>query len=52
LPGAQLAAGVDYKLSHHWSVGAAYRQTVFATHTSTYPSYSNLFARFEYVWGF
>jgi hypothetical protein len=51
LPGAQLALGLDYKLSHHWSVGAALRQTMMLTHTSTYPSYSNLFARVEYVWG-
>jgi len=51
LPGAQIALGLDYKLSHHWAVGAALRQTIFLTHTSTYPSYSNLFARFEYTWG-
>jgi hypothetical protein len=51
LPGAQLALGLDYKLSHHWSVGAAIRQSMMLTHTSTYPSYTNVFGRFEYVWG-
>jgi opacity protein-like surface antigen len=51
LPGGQLALGADYKLSRHWSVGLAFRQTMFLTKTSTYPSYSNLFARVEYVWG-
>lgn len=51
LPGGQLALGLDYKLSHHWAVGVAYRQTMFLVKTSTYPSYSNFFARFEYAWG-
>lgn len=51
LPGAQLALGLDYKVSRHWNVGVALRQTMFLVKTSTYPSYSNLFARIEYAWG-
>lgn len=52
LPAGELALGLDYKLSHTWSVGVAFRQQVMLAQTSTYPSYTNVFARMEYVWGF
>ena len=51
LPGAEIALGLDYKLTRKWTVGLAVRQTIFLAKTSTYPSYTNVFARFEYVWG-
>jgi hypothetical protein len=51
LPGAEVALGLDYKLSRKWTVGLAGRQTIFLAKTSTYPSYTNVFVRFEYVWG-
>ena len=51
LPGFEIALGLDYKLSRQWSVGFAVRQTAFLAKTSTYPSYTNAFMRFEYVWG-
>lgn len=52
LPDAVVALGLDYKLSHTWSVGVAIRQHMMLSKTSMYPSYTNLFARVEYVWGF
>lgn len=52
LPGFEIALGLDYKLTRKWTVGLAVRQTAFLAKTSTYPSYTNAFMRFEYVWGF
>lgn len=52
LPGFALALGLDYQLSRHWALGAAVRQHMFLTHTSTYPSYTTALLRVEYMWGF
>jgi opacity protein-like surface antigen len=49
--GAQLGLGVDYKFSFSWAAGVAYRQHLFLTKMSTYPSYSQVFLRIEYAWG-
>jgi hypothetical protein len=51
LPGAVLAIGLDYRINRSWAVGAEGRQTMFFTEMSTYPSFTQVFARFEYVWG-
>ena len=51
LPGAALAIGLDYRINRSWSVGAEARQHFLFTEMSTYPSLTQLFARFEYVWG-
>jgi hypothetical protein len=51
LPGVVLAVGLDYRINRSWSVGAALRQTMFVTEMSTYPSYTQVLGRFEYVWG-
>jgi hypothetical protein len=51
LPGAVIALGLDYRLNRSWAVGAALRQTMFFTEMSTYPSFTQVIGRFEYVWG-
>ena len=51
LPGVELALGLDYKFNFAWSAGAGYRQHLFFTQMSAYPSYSTFFARVEYAWG-
>ena len=51
LPGFALAVGLDYRLNRSWSVGAEARQHMLFTEMSTYPSLTQVFARFEYVWG-
>jgi len=50
-PDAQLAAGLDYELSRSWAVGVEYRQHLFVSKMSTYPEFTTLGLRFEYVWG-
>jgi opacity protein-like surface antigen len=50
-PDVQLAVGVDYQLTRSWTVGVAYRQHFFLTQMNTYPEFTTLGARFEYVWG-
>jgi hypothetical protein len=52
LPGASLALGLDYQLDRHWAVGIAGRQHLLFTEASTYPSYTTLMLRFEYMWGY
>ncbi len=49
--GVQLGLGVDYKFNFSWAAGVAYRQHLFLTKMSTYPSYSQLIFRVEYAWG-
>jgi hypothetical protein len=51
LPGAALAVGLDYRVNRSWSVGASGREHLLFTEMSTYPSFLQLLARVEYVWG-
>jgi hypothetical protein len=51
LPGAAIAVGLDYRLDRSWSVGVAGREHLLFTDMSTYPSFMELLARVEYVWG-
>ena len=51
IPGAQLALGLDYKFNFSWSAGVGYRQHLFFTQVTAYPSYSTFFLRVEYAWG-
>ncbi len=46
---AQVALGLDYQLDRTWSVGVAAREHFYAT--STYSSFTTLFLRVEYAWG-
>ena len=50
MPGVEIALGLDYRLGRSVSVGVAARQH-FLSETDTYPSFTQLLARFEYVWG-
>jgi hypothetical protein len=50
LVGAEVALGLDYRVSPTFSIGVAARQH-FVTQTSTYPSFTQGFFRAEYVWG-
>lgn len=50
LAGAELALGLDYRVDPHLSVGLAGRQHLLSE-TSTYPSFTQLLVRVEYVWG-
>ena len=52
LPGAELVVGLDYQLSRQWAVGIAGQQHLLFTKASTYPSYTTVLLRFEYMWGF
>ena len=47
----QIALGLDYAINRSWAVGGAFRQHFFLTKMDTYPSYTTLFLRAEYVWG-
>jgi hypothetical protein len=50
VPEAVVALGFDYRIDRSFSLGVALRQAFF-TDPSTYPSYSQAFARVGYVWG-
>lgn len=50
LPGVEIALGLDYRVGRSLSVGVAARQHMLSE-TDTYPSFTQLLARFEYVWG-
>jgi hypothetical protein len=49
--GAAIALGLDYRLDRSWSLGASGREHLLFTDMSTYPSFMQLLARVEYVWG-
>ncbi|AKU95783.1 hypothetical protein AKJ09_02447 [Labilithrix luteola] len=50
--GLELAVGLDYQFSRHFAVGVGARQHLIATKLTDYPSYTTIFARVEYAWGF
>jgi len=52
LPGVSLGAGLDYQLNRQWAVGVAGRQHFMVSKMDTYPSYTTLLLRFEYMWGY
>jgi hypothetical protein len=49
--GLALALGLDYQLSRRAAVGLGFRQHFILSNMSTYPSYSQLYLRFELLWG-
>jgi len=49
--GVQLAGGIDYQITRSVAAGFAVRQHFLFTAMSTYPSYTSLWLRAEYVWG-
>jgi len=53
--GATIAAGIDYQLTpgpKHFALGIAVRQHFMLSDLNDYPSYTQIFFRAEYVWGF
>jgi hypothetical protein len=50
LPGVELALGLDYRFSRSLAAGLAFRQHMMSE-VSTYPSFTQAFARLEYTWG-
>jgi hypothetical protein len=49
---AQIAVGLDYQIDRNLAVGVAGRQHMLLTDLSTYPSFTTVFFRVEYVWGY
>lgn len=52
LPGASAGAGLDYQLNRQFAIGVAARQHFLVTKLDTYPSYTTVVLRFEYMWGY
>jgi len=50
LPGVEVALGLDYRLGPSATIGVAGREHLMSE-TDTYPSFTQLLARFEYTWG-
>jgi hypothetical protein len=50
--GGAVQLGLDYQLSRQWAIGAAGQQHFLLTQMSTYPSYTTVMLRFEYMWGY
>jgi hypothetical protein len=50
--GGAVQVGLDYQLSRQWALGVAGQQHFLLTKFSTYPSYTTLMLRFEYMWGY
>lgn len=51
-PDAILAIGLDYQFGRRVTLGGAFRQHFLLTQLSAYPSYSQLFLKLEYTWGY
>jgi hypothetical protein len=52
LPGASAGVGLDYQLNRQFAIGVAGRQHFMFTKLDTYPSYTTVQLRFEYMWGY
>lgn len=51
-PDAVLALGLDYQFGRRVTLGGAFRQHFALTQMSTYPSYTQIFLKLEYTWGY
>ena len=51
IPGAEAAVGLDYQITPHFTAGVGGRQHFLLTRLSTYPTYTTVLLRVEYVWG-
>ena len=52
LPGLSAGVGIDYQLNRRFAIGAAGRQHFMVSKMDTYPSYTTVLLRFEYMWGY
>ena len=50
--GGTIAGGLDYQLTRHVALGLAVRQHFLFSDFGNYPSYTQIFLRAEWVWGF
>jgi hypothetical protein len=50
-PGVAAAVGVDYRFNRDFAAGIAVRQHLLFTDATTYPSFTQAFARVEWTWG-
>jgi hypothetical protein len=51
LPGAQVGAGLDYRITPQLSVGVIGREHILFSRLTTYPFFLTVFARAEFSWG-
>lgn len=51
LPGLSVGAGVDYQLSRSFAIGIGAREHLMFSKLQTYPSYTTVLLRGEYMWG-
>jgi hypothetical protein len=51
LPGVSVGAGLDYQLSRSFAIGVAGREHFMLSKLGTYPSYTTVLLRGEYMWG-
>lgn len=51
LTGISVGAGLDYQLSRSIAVGAGVREHLMLSKLSTYPTYTTVLLRAEYMWG-
>jgi hypothetical protein len=52
VPGGAVTGGLDYQISRQIAVGLGARQHFLLTKLSTYPSYTTVVLRLEYMWGY
>jgi hypothetical protein len=51
LPGLSFGGGLDYQLTRNIAVGIALREHLMISKVRTYPSYTTVLLRAEYMWG-
>lgn len=51
LPGLSFGAGLDYQLSRSIAIGVAVREHLMISKLKTYPTYTTVLLRAEYMWG-
>jgi hypothetical protein len=52
IPGLAVTFGLDYQATRHFAVGIGGREHFLLTKLSTYPSYTTVLLRLEYMWGY
>ncbi len=52
LPGVSAAVGIDYQFSRSIAAGIGARQHFMVSKLDTYPSYTTVLLRLEYMWGY
>lgn len=50
--GASAGAGIDYQFNRDFAIGVAGKEHFLLSKLGTYPSYTTVVLRFEYMWGY